>query len=116
MIGRLTCRRDGLRGDRSARLRAKSRSEARRFLGSDIARGVKTREAAIPRLATDEAREWWGGMWADRILQSALTTQLLESQRTTLSELQTISDAFRAWTSDEDGWFSLLHGELLARP
>ncbi len=66
--------------------------------------------------ATQEDRQYWGGMWSDRILQSALTTQLLQSGQATLPELQAISDAFRAWISDEDGWFSVLHGEVLARP
>jgi ubiquinone/menaquinone biosynthesis C-methylase UbiE len=66
--------------------------------------------------ASEEDRQYWGPMWADRILQSALTTQLLTSGMATRPELQAISDAFRAWTDDEDGWFSLLHGEVLARP
>jgi hypothetical protein len=54
-------------------------------------------------------------MWTDRILQSALTTQLLDSGMATAPELQAISEAFRSWISDEDGWFSILHGEALAR-
>ncbi|EUA92845.1 putative methylase domain protein [Mycobacterium ulcerans str. Harvey] len=29
--------------------------------------------------ATDEMRAWWGGMWADRILRSDLSAQLLGS-------------------------------------
>jgi hypothetical protein len=55
-------------------------------------------------------------MWTDRILQSALTTQLLDSGMATRPQLQTISEAFRSCVSDEDGWFSILHGEVLARP
>ncbi|MCU1594024.1 MAG: putative ubiquinone/menaquinone methyltransferase [Frankiales bacterium] len=66
--------------------------------------------------ATPEDRDYWGGMWKDRILQSALTTQLLNDGLSTPAELQGISDAFGAWAEDEDGWFSLLHGEVLARP
>ena len=27
--------------------------------------------------ATAETREWWGGMWADRILQSSVARQLV---------------------------------------
>ena len=65
--------------------------------------------------ATVEDRRYWGGMWADRILQSALTSQLLESGLATPVELQAISDAFQAWVSNEDGWFSILHGEIVAR-
>lgn len=60
-------------------------------------------------------RLYWGGMWADRIVQSTLATQLLDTGMATLSALQGISDAFRDWIGDEDGWFSVLHGELIAR-
>jgi ubiquinone/menaquinone biosynthesis C-methylase UbiE len=66
--------------------------------------------------ANPQDRQYWGGMWTDRILQSALTTQLLGSGMATPPELQAISEAFRSWISDEDGWFSILHGEVLARP
>jgi SAM-dependent methyltransferase len=59
--------------------------------------------------ATPEDREWWGGMWADRILQSDLARQAAEQG----AELQQISDAWRAWAAHPDGWMSLLHGELL---
>ncbi|GAA3941038.1 class I SAM-dependent methyltransferase [Actinoplanes auranticolor] len=61
--------------------------------------------------ATPEDREWWGGMWADRILQSDLARQAAEQG----AELQKISDAWRAWAAHPDGWMSLLHGELLWR-
>jgi hypothetical protein len=31
-------------------------------------------------------------------------------------ELKAISEAFRSWINDEDGWFSILYGEIPARP
>lgn len=65
--------------------------------------------------ATPESRAWWGGMWADRILHSKIATQLLEAGFTTPAELQEISEAWQAWTKRDDGWFSLLHGEILCR-
>ena len=64
--------------------------------------------------ATGEDRSWWGGMWADRVLHSALARQALASgveQRT----LDRISAGWRAWAQAPDGWISLLHGELIAR-
>ncbi|RKS73998.1 ubiquinone/menaquinone biosynthesis C-methylase UbiE [Motilibacter peucedani] len=64
--------------------------------------------------ATPEDREWWGGMWADRILHSAMTEQLL-AEGTPQSVLDEVSAAWRAWAAEADGWFSLLHGEVLAR-
>jgi hypothetical protein len=33
----------------------------------------------------------------------------------THTELQAISDAWRNWAADPDGWISLLHGEILCR-
>ena len=65
--------------------------------------------------ANPQDRQYWGGMWTDRIPQSALSTQLLDSGMATPPELRAISEAFRSWISDEDGWFSILHGEVLAR-
>jgi SAM-dependent methyltransferase len=66
--------------------------------------------------ATNEDRAWWGHMWADRILHSALADQLLASGMSTRAQLQEISAGWQAWAAAEDGWFSLLHGEVVCRP
>ena len=63
--------------------------------------------------ATPETREWWGGMWADRILGSALAEQLVREERATRDELEQISTAWRTWAADPDAWFSVHHGEIL---
>ncbi len=63
--------------------------------------------------ATPETRDWWGGMWADRIVGSALADQLVGEGRATREELEEISDAWRRWAADPDGWFSVHHGEIL---
>lgn len=65
--------------------------------------------------ATPGERAYWGGMWADRILQSSLARQLIDSGAATPAGLQRISDAWRAWTDDPDGWIAILHAEILAR-
>jgi SAM-dependent methyltransferase len=65
--------------------------------------------------ADAEDRAWWGGMWADRILGSALTDQLLRDGLADRATLEGISEAFRSWAADEDGWFVVLHGDLVAR-
>jgi len=65
--------------------------------------------------ADADDRAWWGGMWADRVLQSDLAAQLLREGRATHDDLQRISAAWRAWAEGEDSWISLLHGEILAR-
>jgi 2-polyprenyl-3-methyl-5-hydroxy-6-metoxy-1,4-benzoquinol methylase len=65
--------------------------------------------------ATPATREWWGGMWADRITSSALAEQLLREGRAEQSELEEIAGAWRSWAADPDGWISIPHGELIVR-
>jgi len=65
--------------------------------------------------ATEPERAWWGGMWADRILDSAIATQLRDSGLATSESLASVSAAWREWADDDDGWISLLHGELIIR-
>lgn len=60
-------------------------------------------------------RAWWGGLWADRVLHSSFADQALEYGLATTSELDAISQAFRNWSTQDDGVFIVLHGEVLAR-
>lgn len=65
--------------------------------------------------ATPEDRAWWGGLWADRLTSTALARQLVAEGRATGAELAEVADAWLAWAADPDGWFSVLHGEVLLR-
>ncbi|MCU1693387.1 MAG: methyltransferase type 11 [Frankiales bacterium] len=65
--------------------------------------------------ATPQDRQWWGGMWADRIQRSALTTQLLASGLATQDDLDLVTAGWQRFADDDDAWMSLLHGELLVR-
>ncbi len=89
----------------------------RRLLAWAHAAGLAEVEASSSTwcYATPETRAWWGGMWADRIVGSALGEQLLREGRATPEELGRISDAWRRWAADPDGWFSVHHGEILCR-
>jgi ubiquinone/menaquinone biosynthesis C-methylase UbiE len=62
-----------------------------------------------------EDRHWWGGLWADRVVQSSFAAQALEYGLATIAELEAIAAAFRRWAERDDGVFLLLHGEVLAR-
>jgi SAM-dependent methyltransferase len=62
-----------------------------------------------------EDRAWWGGLWADRAVFSSFATTALERGLATPSELEAISEAWRAWAVDDDGWLLMPHGELLGR-
>lgn len=64
---------------------------------------------------TPETRAWWGGMWADRILESKISSQILDQKLATRQDLDAISKAWRCWAADPAGWFSLLHGEIICR-
>lgn len=61
-----------------------------------------------------EERAWWGGLWADRIVQSNFKVGAAE-QGATMEELQILSEAWRAWALEEDGFFAVLHGEVICR-
>ncbi|WP_231916103.1 hypothetical protein [Microbacterium karelineae] len=65
--------------------------------------------------ASPEDRAWWGGMWADRIIESAMARQLVDTGLATPADLRRISAAWTAWSEADDGWFSILHGEILCR-
>lgn len=65
--------------------------------------------------ATPSTREWWGGMWADRILHSRIASDLLEWGLATSAQLEEISAAWRDWAAAPDGWIALPHGEILCR-
>lgn len=64
---------------------------------------------------SDEEREWWGGLWADRVRQSSFATQCVEYGLSDENELGEIADAFTRWSHDPDGVFLAVNGEVLAR-
>ncbi|MGW5655740.1 class I SAM-dependent methyltransferase [Streptomyces humi] len=65
--------------------------------------------------STPEERRWWGGLWADRTVASAYAERATEGGHATTAELREISTAWREWAEQEDGWFAVLHGEILCR-
>ncbi|MFT3889743.1 MAG: methyltransferase domain-containing protein [Arachnia sp.] len=65
--------------------------------------------------ADKETRAWWGGLWADRITGSAIARQIVDAGLAGAEELDEIADGWRTWAADPDGWFSVLHGEILCR-
>lgn len=66
--------------------------------------------------ASPEDRAWWGGLWADRMLNSDVAVRIVTTGVATEEDLERVADAWRAWAADPDGWFSLLHGELICIP
>ncbi|MEU3840484.1 methyltransferase domain-containing protein [Streptomyces sp. NPDC028635] len=65
--------------------------------------------------ATPEEREWWSGLWAERTTASAFAGLAVAGGHATEEELAAVAAAWREWGGHEDGWFAVLHGEILCR-
>jgi SAM-dependent methyltransferase len=89
----------------------------RRLLGWARAAGLVdvTASASTWCFADDDERAWWGGMWADRIVESALARQIVDDGLATSEALRGIGAGWRRWSEDPDGWFTVVHGEIVAR-
>ena len=84
------------------------------------ARGAGFREihssASVWCFSDDEGREWWGGQWAERLVRSDFADHAVAGGHATKDDLASMSEAFRSWSREPNGWFVVLHGELLAHP
>jgi ubiquinone/menaquinone biosynthesis C-methylase UbiE len=65
--------------------------------------------------ADPENRAWWADLWAERVRLSAFADQAVAYGLSDAGELAAISDAWRAWSSRPDGFFVVVHGEVIAR-
>jgi SAM-dependent methyltransferase len=72
--------------------------------------------ASVWCYATPEDRSWWGGLWADRVVESRFAEQAVEQGLASTADLAQIEAAFREWSASPDGWFAVLHGEILCTP
>jgi len=61
------------------------------------------------------SRQWWGGLWADRVVSSSLAEQALDYGLSSRDELEAIAAAWRRWLEQDDGFFIVVHAELIAR-
>lgn len=64
---------------------------------------------------TDEARRWWGEGWADRVMHSTFAQQC-DAAGVPVARREEMRDAWLEWSRQPDGWFVMVHGELLAHP
>jgi len=65
--------------------------------------------------ADPESCAWWGSLWADRCELSPLGDQAIAYGLSTRDELSAIAAAFRTWAAKPDAYFTVPHGEILAR-
>ncbi len=65
---------------------------------------------------TDQAtRDWWGGLWADRAVESEYASGVLATGIGDRAALDLVRDGWLGWRDDESGWMVMPHGEILAR-
>lgn len=96
--------------------------------GGDGDAGAKlkawAREAGFASIETDvetwcfeseRGRAFWGGQWVERALHSAFADGTERLGLADAGERQAISDAWAAWSRDDDGWMAMIHGWILAR-
>ena len=65
--------------------------------------------------ADRDSRRWWGELWAERVVSSALAEQAVEYGLSSRNELKAIAAAWREWLEHDDGFFVVMHAELIAR-
>ncbi len=64
--------------------------------------------------ATPEDRAWWSASWAERVTASAFAEQA-GAEGVTRARLEALADGWRRWAEQPDGWFVVVHGEILGR-
>jgi len=65
---------------------------------------------------TDEAtRDWWGGLWADRAVESEYADGVIATGIGDRGLLDRVRDGWLGWRDDERAWMVMPHGEILAR-
>ena len=100
-----TARANGGEPDAGSRLLAWSRAAGFRDA---------TPSASTWCFATAQDRAWWSETWAERCLAS-FGPRAVELGLATTSDLETMAEAWRQWGASEDGWFVVVHGEVLLR-
>jgi hypothetical protein len=70
--------------------------------------------ASVWCFATPEERTWWGDLWAERFTASWMAEQILAHGIATSQDLAGFAEAWRWWAASPDGWFAVIHGEVVA--
>ncbi|GAB3701581.1 methyltransferase domain-containing protein [Nocardiopsis oceani] len=74
-----------------------------------------TYAAEVWNHSAPERRTWWGGMWARRILESAVGSRAVEAGYATQEDLEAISAGWTRWSEHPDGVFVIPRGAILCR-
>lgn len=74
-----------------------------------------TASAGVWCFASADERAWWAGLWAERVTSSRLADHVRDYGLATSGELRQVAEGLRRWADQPDGWFAVLHGEILCR-
>lgn len=90
----------------------------RRLKSWALAAGLKvaTSTASVWCYSTPVEVTWWGEVWAQRIVGSAVAEQARSRDLATPDDLARLARGWRRWAAAPDAWFVLVHGELLCTP
>jgi SAM-dependent methyltransferase len=66
--------------------------------------------------ATPEQRAFWSEMWAERMVQPGVGDTAVELGIATEEDRARIAAGWREWGASGDGWFAVMHGEILCTP
>jgi SAM-dependent methyltransferase len=84
--------------------------QAAGFGPSDITATSSTWTFADP-----DSRAWWGDTWAERVVLSSFADQVVAYGLANREDLEALSRGWQHWVEQPDGFFAVLHGEILAR-
>lgn len=74
-----------------------------------------TASASTWCFAAPQDRRWWADTWAERVSATTLADQAVAAGLAERDELSAIAEAWRSWADEPDGWFVVVHGEVLCR-
>lgn len=65
--------------------------------------------------STPEELEFWCGMWADRVLNSDFRKNAIDGGHASEAELERSAACWKAFAKEEDGWYTMTHGQIICR-
>ncbi|KAH9891802.1 methyltransferase type 11 [Cubamyces lactineus] len=71
--------------------------------------------ASVWCFCTPEDRAYWSGLWADLTVSSHFAVSAKKHGICDEERLKRLAAAWRKWGAREDGWFTLMSGEMIAR-
>jgi ubiquinone/menaquinone biosynthesis C-methylase UbiE len=62
-------------------------------------------------------REWWSGIWTERLRAPNYVENAVENGygQCSREDLEKLAEVWREWGKSKNGWFTLTHGEIICR-